>query len=145
MWVDQLSVFVQNTHGRLAQLTQVLAGHNIDICTLSIADTTQYGILRMIVRETAKAEQVLKDAGFTVHTDRVLAIDVPDRPGGLAEVLLALDAQSVGIEYLYSFVRTPNQNAAILFKVDDEQQAVAVMQSQGIAFIDAEALYVRPQ
>lgn len=110
--VKQLSVFLENSKGRLASMTRALGDAGIDLLALSIADTTSFGILRAIVDDTDKAMAVLKEAGYTVNTTEVLAVLVPDSPGGLAGVLGLLNDAHVNVEYLYSFVRKAQGNRA---------------------------------
>lgn len=104
MFIKQLSVFVENKSGRLAEITAVLAGAGIDIRALSIADTTNFGILRIIVDKPFEAETALKEAGLTVSLTSVLAIGIPDEPGGFAAAMKALAAAGVGVEYMYAFI-----------------------------------------
>ncbi|MGI6113436.1 MAG: ACT domain-containing protein [Mahellales bacterium] len=135
MFVKQISVFVENKVGRLARVTKVLGENDIDISALSIADTTNFGILRMIVNDPDKALRVIKDAGLTVNTTEVIAVEVPDRPGGLASVLDVLEKAQVSIEYLYSFVKRTADSALILFRVDDIERAVKVLQDENIKIL----------
>jgi len=127
MFVQQISVFVENKKGRLADITKVLAENNIDISAISIADTANFGVLRMIVNETEKAVQVIREAGYTVSITEVLAVEMEDKPGGLHKVLELLGKESISVEYLYSFVRCPSEKALILFKVDNPQKTVDVL------------------
>jgi hypothetical protein len=132
MWVKQISVFLENKSGRLAAVTRLLADHGFNIRALSIADTSDFGILRLIVNDPAHAYRVLKEAGFTVSETEVLAVEVPDRPGGLARVLDLLHQAGINIEYLYAFVSKAGENALVLMKVEDLQRAVDVLSAQGI-------------
>ena len=134
--VKQLSVFLENSKGRLASMTRALGDAGIDLLALSIADTTSFGILRAIVDDTDKAMAVLKEAGYTVNTTEVLAVLVPDSPGGLAGVLGLLNDAHVNVEYLYSFVRKAQGNAQILFKVDQVAEAARVLHEAGIQMLD---------
>ena len=134
--VKQLSVFLENSKGRLASMTPALGDAGIDLLALSIADTTSFGILRAIVDDTDKAMAVLKEAGYTVNTTEVLAVLVPDSPGGLAGVLGLLNDAHVNVEYLYSFVRKAQGNALILFKVDQVSEAARVLHEAGIQMLD---------
>ena len=134
--VKQLSVFLENSKGRLASMTRALGDAGIDLLALSIADTTSFGILRAIVDDTDKAMAVLKEAGYTVNTTEVLAVLVPDSPGGLAGVLGLLNDAHVNAEYLYSFVRKAQGNALILFKVDQVAEAARVLHEAGIQMLD---------
>ena len=131
----QISVFLENKRGKLAEVTGVLADNNIDMWAISIADTTNFGILRIIVDEPDKAVDVMRNAGYTVSTTEVLAVEVPDQPGGLHQVLDILRKEGISIEYLYSFVRRPAEKALILFKVDCLNDAVDILKRTGISVL----------
>ena len=103
MLIKQISIFLENKLGRLAKVTRILGENNIDICALSVADTTDFGILRLIVDRPDEAKQVLADNGFTVSINDVIAIEVEDKPGGLAKTLSVLDDKGISIEYMYAF------------------------------------------
>ncbi len=137
----QISVFLENKKGKLAEVTGVLAENNIDMWAISIADTTNFGILRIIVDEPEKAVEVLKDAGYPVNTTEVLAVEVSDRPGGLHQVLNILSNEDISIEYLYSFVRRPEEMALILFKVDRLNDATDILKRAGINVITNDQVY----
>src|SRR5512135_49436 len=117
MKVEQISIFLENKSGRLAEVATVLAGASINIRALSLADTTDFGILRLIVNDTERAKQVLKDNGFTVGKTEVIAVEVPDRPGGLAHILKIIQAEDINVEYMYAFVQK-TVNAIIIFRFD---------------------------
>ncbi|MGI6161688.1 MAG: ACT domain-containing protein [Christensenellales bacterium] len=138
MFVKQVSVFIENKKGRLAALTKLLSDNNIDLIALSIADTTNFGILRCIVNDTAAALDALRAAGFTASTTDVLAVEVPDKPGGLAEVLSIIDKADISVEYLYSFVRTQNDNALIIFRMEDTRGALEVLKKSGVTMLSQE-------
>ncbi|MBM7581516.1 hypothetical protein JOD02_000339 [Caldicoprobacter guelmensis] len=133
--MTQISVFLENKKGKLAEVTKVLAEHNIDMCAISIADTTNFGILRIIVDNPEKALEVLREAGYTVNTTEVLAVEVPDRPGGLHRVLEILSKGDISVEYLYSFVRRPAERALILFKVDDLKTAKEILKKENVSVL----------
>ena len=116
MKVDQLAVFLENKSGRLAAITKTLSDNNINIRALSVADTADFGILRLIVDDTEKATRVLKDEGFTVGKAVVIAVEVADRPGGLAKVLGVLHEAGLNVEYMYAFVRSDWHADAALIK-----------------------------
>jgi hypothetical protein len=137
----QISVFLENKKGKLAEVTGVLAENNIDMWAISIADTTNFGILRIIVDDPEKAVEVLKDAGYPVNTTEVLAVEVSDRPGGLHQVLNILSNEDISIEYLYSFVRRPEEMALILFKVDRLNDATDILKRAGINVITNDQVY----
>ena len=135
------SQYFWRTKGKLAEVTGVLAENNIDMWAISIADTTNFGILRIIVDEPEKAVEVLKDAGYPVNTTEVLAVEVSDRPGGLHQVLNILSNEDISIEYLYSFVRRPEEMALILFKVDRLNDATDILKRAGINVITNDQVY----
>ncbi len=141
MTIKQISVFLENKKGRLAQVTSILKENNIDISAISIADTTNFGIIRMIVNKPELAIQVIKASGFTVNTAEVLAVEVPDSPGGLHHVLDILNRNHIGIEYLYSFVRRPSQSALILFRVDDTENSIKVLMDEGINILPSKEVF----
>ena len=132
MLVKQISVFVENTTGRLAKLMRVLADNQIDIIANSIADTTDFGILRCIVDQPEKAAEVLKANNFTASTTDVLAVELEDRPGGLQKVLEYLSEENVGVEYVYSFIHSRQNTALVLFKLDDPARGIEVLHKKGV-------------
>jgi len=134
--VKQISVFVENKKGRLAKITDVLARAGIDLIALSIADTANFGIMRCIVSDTDKAMALLRENGLTASVTNVIATEVADRPGGLAGVLKILDEAGIGIEYLYSSVRTPNRNAVVIFRVEDISAAEQALEGNSIKLLD---------
>lgn len=139
MLVKQLSVFMENRPGRLYSLTQTLGKEGIDLVTLSIADTQDYGIVRFIARDNDKAYSVLKEAGFMVSQTELIGIEVPDSPNALANVISLLEAENINIEYLYSFFS--NHNAAkILMRVKDTEIALKILQSNGIKLLSENIL-----
>lgn len=139
--VKQISVFLENKAGRLGKVTQVLGENNINIRALSIADTSDFGILRLIVNDPEQAYQVLKTNGFTVSTTEVLAVQVPDTPGGLAQVLTIMGEGNINIEYLYAFIGTTSRDALVIFKVADPAQALKYCQEHQVQFLTAEQVY----
>ena len=139
--VKQISVFLENKKGRLFKLTQALAKDNIDLIAVSIADTANFGILRCIVNDPEKALKVLKEAGYTANTTDVLAVEVPDKPGGLASVLEILTAEDLSVEYLYSFVRTKNEGALILFRVEEMERAIGILAKNNINILSEKDVY----
>ncbi len=139
--IKQISVFVENKKGRLAKITEVLGQGGVDLVALSIADTTNFGIMRCIVSDPEKAIAMLKNNGFTASTTDVIVAEVTDQPGGLAQVLRLLDQADISVEYLYSFVRTPNTNALILFRVEDIDTATKALQNGGIKLLSEQDIY----
>ncbi|HSO73067.1 MAG TPA: ACT domain-containing protein [Thermodesulfobacteriota bacterium] len=141
MKVEQISVFLENKAGRLAEVTKVLGEGDINIRALSLADTTDFGILRLIVDQYDKARDVLKQHGFTVGKTEVVAIEVPDRPGGLAWVLQMLSDSDVNVEYMYAFVQHSGKNAVIIFRFDNLERAIELLQQQGVRIYSGQEVY----
>lgn len=141
MKVSQLSVFIENKSGRLADVTHTLADNSVNIRALSIADTIDYGLLRLIVDEPALAKSVLTDSGFTVALTEVLAIEIPDKPGGLAGVIDIFAESDVNIEYMYAFVGTSGENAIVIFRVEKIDEAIPVLQSKGVRIFSGDELH----
>lgn len=137
----QISVFLENKAGRLSHVTRVLGEAGINIRALSIADTSDFGILRIIVNDPDKAYQILRESGFTVSETEVIAVQVPDSPGGLATVLEQMTAENLNIEYLYAFLGTTQDDALVIFKVEDINRARSIFTQKGIKFLDEKALY----
>ena len=119
MAVKQISVFVENTSGRLAEVTRLLADRQVNLRAISVADTADFGILRIIVDDYDKAMAAFKEGGFTAKMTEVIGVEVPDRPGGLAEVMELFDRENVNIEYLYSSLERNVDRAVVVFKVGD--------------------------
>ena len=138
MKVEQLAVFLENKSGRLAAITKILSDNGINIRALSVADTADFGILRIIVDQTDKAKQILKDAGFTVGLTDVVAVEVADKPGGLSDVLAVLTQMEINVEYMYAFVEKSGQNAVIIFRFDDVDTAIEVLQNACIKILSGD-------
>jgi hypothetical protein len=141
MKVEQISVFLENKAGRLAEVTKVLGEGGINIRALSLADTTDFGILRLIVDQYDQAREILKQHGFTVGKTEVVAIEVPDRPGGLAWVLQILSDSDVNVEYMYAFVQHSGKNAVIIFRFDNLERAIELLQQQGVRIYSGQEVY----
>lgn len=124
MKIHQLSVFVENSPGHLRAPCQVLADAGINLSTLALADTQQYGILRLIVRNWRRAKEVLEAAGFAVNVTEMVAIEVPDQPGGLAGVLKAIENARINVEYMYAFTEKRGDRAVLLFRFEDVDAAI---------------------
>ena len=137
MKVEQLSIFLENKAGRLAQVTKTLAEAGINIRALSLADTSDFGILRLIVNDTEKA---IKEAGFTVGRTAVVAVEVDDKPGGLNNILEALSGQNVNVEYMYAFVQEGGGSATMIFRFDRIDQAIEVLKAKNIPIIPADRI-----
>lgn len=141
MKVEQISIFLENRAGRLAEVTRVLSESGINIRALSLADTSDFGILRLIVSDFAKAKSVLKDNGFTVGRTTVVAVEVPDKPGGLHSILGMLSESSVNVEYMYAFVQQSGQNAIMIFRFDRTDQALELLSEAGLKVVPGDELY----
>ncbi len=141
MRVEQISIFLENKSGRLAEVTRVLSEAGINIRALSLADTADFGILRLIVNQSDRAKAVLKENGFTVGKTEVVALEVPDRPGGLAGILAKLEKAGINVEYMYAFVQRSGDNAIIIFRFDELDQAVKVLQDAGVKVLRGEEVY----
>lgn len=136
MVIKQLSVFVENQLGKLAEITGVLKENDIDIRALCIADTTDFGILRLIVSDPDRAEKLLREQGFTVSITGVIGVGVLDRPGGLADVLQPLSAAGIGIEYMYAYVSKSDRTAFVILRVEDTQRALDTLRENGITILE---------
>ena len=141
MKVDQISIFLENKSGRLAEVTRVLGAAGINIRALSLADTSDFGILRLIVNDSAKAIGVLKSNQFTVSMTQVVAVEVNDRPGGLAHILDLLQKEGTNVEYMYAFVERSSDNAVIIFRFDEIDKAIKTLTSKGITVLEGKKVY----
>lgn len=141
MSIKQISVFVENTPGALYGLTGVLAQHQVDLRALSLAETSEFGIVRMIVDNVYQATTVLKDAGYVHSLTPVVGVAIPDVPGGLNRVLQVLTDAKVNIEYMYAFLGGKNvDHAYMIFRVADEAAATAALASRGIQTLEQDAI-----
>lgn len=141
MSIQQISIFVENKSGRLAEIAEILANAQVDIRALSIADTSDYGILRLIVNNPAQAVNALKSAEITASITPVLAISINDIPGGFAKAVRILSDGGISVEYSYAFI-TPNVgNAYIILRVEDNAKAIDVLQNKGIKLISQEEVF----
>ncbi len=136
MEVVQISIFLENRAGELADVVDVLARNGIDVKAVTLADMADFGILRIIVEDAERTRAALKEAGFTVDRTRVIAAEVPDRPGGLADAVRALKGGGVNVEYLYSAARKSGERAIIVFRVDEVSKAVDALKEAGVTVLD---------
>jgi len=132
MLEKQISVFIENKRGRLAEIAKTLGDNDIDMGALCIADTSDFGILRLIVDKPALAEKVLKDGGFAVSITEVVVLSVEDKPGGLAGALRVFDECGVDIEYMYHFLRKTERKATIIVRVDKPSEALEKLKNAGL-------------
>ena len=141
MKIKQLSLFLENRPGQLTAPCRLLSENGINIRTLSLADTQQFGIMRLILSDWHKGEQILKSNGYVVNITEVVAIEVDDHPGGLAHVLEVFETSTVNIEYMYAFTFGRNGKAVIIFRFDDPDAAIEILQSKGINVVESVEVY----
>lgn len=140
MLVKQISVFLENKSGRLAELTNILAENQVDLIAISISDTTDFGILRMIVNDYQKAEKVLRENDMTVSITDVIAISIDDSPGGLAKALSILSKECIGVEYMYA-VGKDTTDAVVILRLDNLEKGIEVLLKKDIKVLKAENVY----
>jgi hypothetical protein len=143
MKLHQLSLFLENKPGALTRPCQLLAKAGLNILTLSVADTQQFGILRLVVREWEQAKKILEKGGCVVKVTDVVAIEVPDQPGGLVAILQALEQVGVNVEYMYAFTMKRENKGILVFRFDKPDAAIDVLQAKGFNVIDSVDLYER--
>ncbi|HAH86120.1 MAG: ACT domain-containing protein [Armatimonadota bacterium] len=141
MKVKQLSIFLQNQSGRLAEVMGSIGSEEINIRALSLADTSGFGILRLIVNDKDKARAVLQEKGFTVSETDVIAVEIADVPGGLAHVLEVFAKEEINIEYMYAFVEKSSQNAVVIFRVEDVDASVNALQKKNVHVLSSQEVY----
>ena len=141
MRVEQIAVFLENKSGRLAEITAILAENDINIRALSVADTADFGILRLIVDKVAEAEKALRENGFTVGKTTVIAVEVPDKTGGLATVLKCIEKEKLNVEYMYAFVNKTGENAVLIFRFDEMDKAIQSLQDNGFTILESSQIY----
>ncbi|MEE9418475.1 MAG: ACT domain-containing protein [Desulfatiglandaceae bacterium] len=141
MQVEQISVFMENRAGRLAEITRVLGKAGVNIRAFSLADTSDFGILRLIVNDNDKAKAALKEHGFTVGKTTVVAVEVEDRPGGLNHILELLSKEDINVEYMYAFVQHTGENAVIIFRFDDIDAAVKLLLNNNVKVLEGKTVY----
>lgn len=139
--IKQISIFVENQPGKLAELTRLLADADIDLRTLSLADTRDFGILRVIVNKPDETEKLLKANEWTYKIADVIGVKLPDRPGGVAEVLEAINEAGVNVEYMYAFVNRIPGRADTVFRVDDIETTLKALTAKGIEILTPEEAY----
>ncbi|OGR11896.1 MAG: amino acid-binding protein [Desulfobacterales bacterium RIFOXYA12_FULL_46_15] len=140
MFAEQISIFVENKEGRLAEVTAILRDAGVNIRALSLADTTDFGVLRLMVNDNEKAEKALKKEGFTVGMTKVMVVEVVDKPGGLNQILDPLSENEVNVEYMYAFSNPQCENAVMVFRFDDYDKALKVLKEKNIRVIQREEI-----
>ena len=141
MQVKQLSIFLENRSGRLSEVTRVLGDANVNIRALSLADTSDFGILRLIVDRPDEAYNILKQGGFTIRETDVLAVEVADQPGGLARLLDRFASSGINVEYMYAFVEKSGDQAIMIFRVEDPERAAELLTESGVRLLSGDAVY----
>lgn len=141
MQIQQLSIFIENKPGRLAEITEVLAAANIDIRAISVADTSDFGILRVIVDQPEKAVTTLKEHGMTVSLTNVIAVGIDDRPGAFAKAVRILADAGLDMEYMYAFISRDQGKAFVIIRTNNAQKASEILHENGIELLTPEALY----
>lgn len=139
--VKQISIFVENTAGRLAEVLRDLAESDINIIALSIADTTDFGIVRIIVNDPDKAYAVIKEKGLSARITNVVAVEMSTEVGGLAQVLSKLNDAGVNMEYMYAFNGRFNNSAVVIIRVDDNEKLIGAAEKHGLRLLDSDEAY----
>ncbi len=141
MKLQQLSVFLENKPGSLKKALAVLSEAKVNISTLALADTKEYGILRLVIKDWEKAKAALEKGGLTVKQTEVLAVEVEDRPGGLAAVLAPVEAAGVNVEYMYAFSTGGKGKAILIFRFSDLDKAIAALKKGGMGVLETVQLF----
>lgn len=141
MKVEQISVFLENKSGRLSEVTRALGEAGVNIRALSVADTSDFGILRIIVNDNDRAVQALRSKNFTVSKTEVVAVEVPDKPGGLGRILATLEKAQINVEYMYAFLERSSNNAVIIFRFDETDKAIQALSSNGVKILEGNKVY----
>ncbi len=140
MHTKQVSIFLENKKGRLAEVTKLLTDEGINIRALSLADMADFGVLRIIVNDRARCLGVLKANHFVVQETDVIAAEIEDRPGSLHRILDVLDREGINIEYMYAFFEKSGDNAIVVFKIDDASRAVEALKKNGVSILSEDVL-----
>lgn len=141
MSVKQISVFIENKKGSLAEVTNFIAKSNINLRALSIADTQDFGILRIITDDPDSARELLREEGYTVTATKVLAVELSDEPGSMAKILNVLSEADIAVEYTYAFMSNIKDKAYMIFRVDDYHKAADVLVAAGISVINQKDIF----
>jgi hypothetical protein len=140
MDIKQISVFIENKKGRLSDVTEILSNGGINIRALFLADTTDFGVLRMIVSDNAKALGLLKESDIVAQETDVIAVEVEDKPGGLNKILKHLSGNDINIEYMYAFVEKKASNAIVIIKIDEHDKAIDTLTKAGVGLLSMDTL-----
>ncbi|HTY45904.1 MAG TPA: ACT domain-containing protein [Patescibacteria group bacterium] len=140
MRINQISVFLENTKGRLFEVCSVLGQHKINMRALTIAESQDFGVLRIVVDKPAEAVKILKENGFVTSLTDIVAVEVDDRPGGLAHILEVLSKEDINVEYMYGFVEKALEKALLVFRFDDPDRAISTLTKNKIRVIKKEEI-----
>lgn len=135
MTINQLSIFVENKAGTVAEITKNIAKAGVSIRALSVADTQEFGILRLIVSDVEKAREVLAESECVVSVTKVIGVEIPDVAGGLSEVLELMSLNSINVEYLYAFITISGQHAYVVLRVEDNEKATKILSENGVKIV----------
>ena len=141
MKIKQISIFLENRAGRLAEVTKLLGANNINMRALALADTSDFGILRLIVDQPDKAYDILKQNGFAAAATEVIAVEVLDQPGGLASVLAILNAENINVEYLYASLEKSKDNAIVIFRFEQLDKVIKILRQNNVKILRGEEIY----
>lgn len=141
MQIQQLSIFVENKSGRLAEITEILGKAGVDIRAISVADTSDFGILRLIVDKPKAAVEALRASSMTVSLTSVIAVGIDDKPGEFAKAMRALADDEIGVEYMYAFISRDKGKAYVILRVLESEKAIESLKAHGIAILTAEEIY----
>ena len=141
MQIQQLSIFVENKSGRLAEITEILGQAGVDIRAISVADTSDFGILRLIVDKPKEAVEALRAANLTVSLTSVIAVGIDDKPGEFAKAMRVLADGEIGVEYMYAFISRDRGKAYVILRVLESDKAVECLKASGISLLNAEEIY----
>jgi len=136
MAVKQLSIFVENREGKLAAITDAIAGADVDIRAMSVADTQDFGIFRLIVSDPEKAKEALESCGSFVSITEVVGVSIPDEPGSLAKIVRLLAQNNINIEYMYAFITVSKKHASVVLRVADNAQAEQILVDNGVKLLE---------
>lgn len=139
MKIEQLTIFIENKAGRLAAIAEALGDIHVNIRAMSLADTPNFGILRLIVNDIEKAKQRLKDRGFTVRLTEVIAVKIPDKPGELGRLLRIMEKADLNVEYIYGLSESSEDHAVLILRCDDLEQAIAALSAHGLELLDSKS------
>jgi len=140
MYAKQVCIFLENQKGRIAEVTGLLTDEGINIRALSLADTPDFGVLRLIVDDRTRCVRALKDRGFVVQEAEVIAVEIEDKPGGLHRIVQVLDREDINIEYIYAFLKKKADVAVVVFKIDDAARAAETLKKNGISILPEDAI-----